>query len=230
MHVSKKFAELPSDPTSCDLPDNEVDQFVKSVVKEFASFIPWALTYQEIYSAVSLGYTQSRDRYTPDKGPFKTYANFRMRGAVLDELRNKDDYSRGERRKIRALLQRNKFLSPEEQEQEPSKHRTVYSEDLEESTPILISPDLNPEEQCEKAEEIVLMERALAKLPSRNQQMIIGYFWEEKSMQEIASIFGVTQGRISQLLKRNLDILAELVEEQDGIKRPRSTKKQLSNR
>lgn len=63
--------------------------------------VPPSVSFDELVSAGTLGLIHAVDRFDPDKQTdIKTFAEYRIRGAILDELRSMDWYSRSMRKKI----------------------------------------------------------------------------------------------------------------------------------
>ncbi|GAB6095906.1 RNA polymerase sigma factor WhiG [Desulfatiferula olefinivorans] len=77
---------------------------VKYLAGRVASRIPSNVVFDELISAGSLGLIDAVDKYDPKKNVgLKTYAQYRIKGAILDELRNMDWYSRSMRKKIQGI-------------------------------------------------------------------------------------------------------------------------------
>jgi RNA polymerase sigma factor for flagellar operon FliA len=77
---------------------------VKYLAGRVASRIPSSVVFDELVSAGSLGLIDAVDKYDPRKNVgLKTYAQYRIKGAILDELRNMDWYSRSMRKKIQGI-------------------------------------------------------------------------------------------------------------------------------
>lgn len=74
---------------------------VKYIAGRVASRLPANVAFDELVSAGSMGLIDAVDKYDPSKDVgLKTYAQYRIKGAILDELRNMDWYSRSMRKKI----------------------------------------------------------------------------------------------------------------------------------
>jgi RNA polymerase sigma factor for flagellar operon FliA len=58
-------------------------------------------------------------------------------------------------------------------------------------------------------EYVRLLSRALAELPERNRLVIGLYYEAELTLQEIGEVLGVTQSRISQILRKTVEMLRE---------------------
>ncbi len=77
---------------------------MKYVVDRVASNVPKYVEREDLINAAALGLFDALDKYDTGKGTkFETYAVWRIRGAVLDELRSMDWASRSVRRKARHL-------------------------------------------------------------------------------------------------------------------------------
>jgi RNA polymerase sigma factor for flagellar operon FliA len=77
---------------------------VRHVVERVASTLPRNVDHDDLYSAGVLGLLDAHAKFDAKKGvKFETYAVWRIKGAVLDQLRALDWVSRSMRRKARAL-------------------------------------------------------------------------------------------------------------------------------
>lgn len=75
---------------------------VKIVAKKMATRLPASVDYDDLVSAGLIGLMQALERFKPEKGfKFKTYAEFRIRGAMIDELRSQDWCPKGMRQKAK---------------------------------------------------------------------------------------------------------------------------------
>jgi RNA polymerase sigma factor for flagellar operon FliA len=77
---------------------------VRHVVERVAATLPKNVDHEDLYSAGVLGLLDAHAKFDPRKGvKFETYAVWRIKGAVLDQLRALDWVSRSMRRKARNL-------------------------------------------------------------------------------------------------------------------------------
>lgn len=77
---------------------------VKKIAARFAMRIPPSVTLDELVSAGHLGLIDAAGKFDPERHVnFETYASFRIKGAILDELRNLDNYSRSLRQKTQQI-------------------------------------------------------------------------------------------------------------------------------
>ena len=80
----------------------EYFSLVKIVAKRMSTRLPASVDYDDLVSAGLIGLMQALERFKPEKGfKFKTYAEFRIRGAMIDELRTQDWCPKGMRQKAK---------------------------------------------------------------------------------------------------------------------------------
>jgi RNA polymerase sigma factor for flagellar operon FliA len=161
---------------------------------------------------------------------FKTFAQFRIRGAILDGLRMLDRASRRIRTKSRKLNAASEQLSrrlgrqPTEEEiaHEVGLELTdlrklactlrglqsvdreiacgqdrVGTRDLIESAPA--KPEENPFVQCLRSEMRQHLAQAMSNLSQKEKQVLSLYYFEQLTIQEIASMLNINSSRISQI-------------------------------
>jgi RNA polymerase sigma factor for flagellar operon FliA len=208
---------------------------VQRTVTQTASRIPSHVSRDDLLSAGMAGLAHAARHYDPQRGvPFDRYAATRIRGAVLDELRGFDWASRPVRTKARHLASLTESLTgalgrrPTETELANAAgltvhalqrlsgdvHRSVvlnYEAMLETGDAEFLLPPAgdNPEEELLTAERVAFLAAALKALPERLQTVIRGYFFEERSVTDIATELGVTQSRVSQLRSEALELLRD---------------------
>lgn len=99
VHTKK---EAPKKAKSRDMMMLEYYSLVKIVAKKMATRLPASVDFDDLVSAGLIGLMQALERFKPEKGyKFKTYAEFRIRGAMIDELRTQDWCPKGMRQKAK---------------------------------------------------------------------------------------------------------------------------------
>ncbi len=87
---------------------------VRYIASRFAMRVPGSVLFDELLSAGSLGLIDAVDKFDPDKHvSLETYARYRIKGAILDELRSMDTYSRSMRKKIQNIARAAKTIEDE---------------------------------------------------------------------------------------------------------------------
>lgn len=100
---------------------------------------------------------------------------------------------------------------------------TGESED-EELTFVDVMGDANavePSEELEKRELHAYLRDAVSLLPERHRMVVVGYFIEERTSQELARFLGVTESRVSQMRTEALAMLRGGIEAQYAGEEPR---------
>ncbi len=105
----------------------EYAYLVKQIASGFAVRLPSSVFFDELVSAGSLGLIDAVDKFDPDRHvSLKTYARHRIRGAILDELRSMDTYTRSMRKKIQDIEKASKQI-------EDKKKRPALDEEISEA-------------------------------------------------------------------------------------------------
>lgn len=174
--------------------------------------------FDEIWSAGALGLLDAARRFDPQQAVrFETFAEHRIRGAMLDELRKLDHLPRRLRADLdrigatRKRLQEELGREPDEAELAAatglSVEEVVEMEALQQPhLPLLddlpiASADALADERLERSEQARLLAEAIATLPERLQILLSLVYVEGLTYKEIAQIFEVSEPRISQLHK-----------------------------
>src|SRR5262245_66160709 len=103
----RRTRPLPAPPAVTYSKNDLLQRFaplVRHVVERVAATLPKNVDHEDLYSAGVLGLLDAHAKFDPRKGvKFETYAVWRIKGAVLDQLRALDWVSRSMRRKARNL-------------------------------------------------------------------------------------------------------------------------------
>ncbi len=211
--------------------DNEqITQFlpmVHKVVQKVVTYIKPPLSYEDLVSAGAVGLVKAARDYDPShQAEFKTYAYIRIRGAILDELRNFSLLPANVDKQIREAIQISMEITnqtgkapTDEQlagklqisvdklyqtfENARAKHFVSIDSTQEDSLPLGASlataKTTTPDQQFEKAELVDKLTEAIGHLNDRQRQIIILYYQQELTMKQIAEVFDITEPRVSQL-------------------------------
>jgi RNA polymerase sigma factor for flagellar operon FliA len=191
--------------------------------------LPQQVEMEDLISAGIVGLMDALQKFDPEKKvQFRTYAQFRVRGAMLDSLRALDWGPRDLRRKGRAVEEAIRSLStrlgkaPTESEvaKEMGLDLNTYQQLLGELSGLELSslnatpgedagvealallpagPEDDPFLQCQNSEMRRLLARAIEDLPERERMVLTLYYYEELTMREVGATLGVVESRVSQL-------------------------------
>jgi RNA polymerase sigma factor FliA len=201
---------------------------VRSIARRIHEQLPAHVSEDDLYGAGVIGLLESVDRFDPSKGVlFRTYAQHRIRGAVLDSLRSLDWSPRQLRSKGRAVERviqtlTKRFSRPPEEEEiavelnfslkcyqhllgnlKGLEIGTLHAERQESGEEELVylrgRPEDDPLFRCLYAEMREFLGHAIRDLPERERLVVSLRYYEEATMREIASVLGATESRTSQI-------------------------------
>ena len=203
--------------------------YVKRIVHRIAVHLPSTIDIEDLMNVGVIGLIQAVDRYDPKRdNKFMTYAVFRIRGAVLSELRSRDFLSRANRRKIRDLenvhLKLEQKLGREVDDYELAEelgvdieqvHRTrqlssisfISFEELgfsskdekEKLINFLVDSEDDALSLTRLKELKAAVARAIEQLPEKERLVISLYYLDELTMKETGKVLNVTESRVSQI-------------------------------
>ncbi|MFC4768811.1 FliA/WhiG family RNA polymerase sigma factor [Effusibacillus consociatus] len=203
---------------------------VHQVINRVAKGLPAHVSREDLISMGTIGLIGAVERFEPEKGiKFETFATWRIRGAVLDGLREMDWMPRQVRQWAKeierafAAVEAQKVNSATDEEvasclgisiEEFHKRMsqisagTVFSlEDAlhaadEEQGIHDIIPDPkaeDPSSHVTRQELKSILEQAVSRLPEKEKLVVALYYYEELTIKEIAEIMEVSSARVSQL-------------------------------
>ena len=188
------------------------------------------ISRDDLVAAGMLGLTEAAERYDDSREePFLVFAEKRIRGAVLDEMRRGDIMPRRVRalarkigRTIQALEQReNRPPTDEEVAAELGVPLEHYQEELEQLVHVTIGvfdaegfggDDPSPETMAGRRHAMNRVRAALTRLERRDALVLALYYNEELTYAEIGEVLGVTTSRVCQLHGRAIARLRAEIE------------------
>jgi len=213
---------------------------VKHVAGRIAMFLPSHIQMEDLLGDGTLGLLDAIDKFDHARGvQFKTYAALRIRGAIVDGLRNLDWVPRRVRRQARALEERCNELTqklgrmPTREEIAEGMGLPVADLDdlmtdvngcgvmsLEEvrrltnNSEVLLGESIpdesqNVERDVEELSRNALLKEAIQELGERERLVLSLYYYEGLSIKEIAHVLSVSEPRVSQLHTRALAKMRE---------------------
>jgi RNA polymerase sigma factor FliA len=203
---------------------------VKYIARRIHERLPQHVPFDDLLHAGIVGLIDAMHKYDASKNVrFASYAKFRIRGAILDSLRDMDWSPRDLRRKARRLeatmqkLQTELGHSASEPELAQAMGMTLEEfqhmldeirglevgslqiESLEDGRETDLSEtipgpiDQDPLSIYMRGERKQMLADAIAELPAREQQVLALYYQEELTMKEVGAVLGVGESRVSQI-------------------------------
>jgi RNA polymerase sigma factor for flagellar operon FliA len=210
-------------------------EIARRISMRMARRCPDWIAREDLVAAGMLGLTEAAERYDSTRNePFLAFAEKRIRGAVLDELRRGDIMPRRARQMARKIgakiqeLEKTTGKSPSDEEVaaalgvpleayrtdlEHLVHVTVGALDqADDTSAALISDDASPESGAARRQALARVRGALPKLDQRDILVLGLYYNEELTYHEIAEVLGVTTSRVCQLHGRAISRLRVEIE------------------
>jgi len=210
---------------------------VKAIANRVRESLPVQVELDDLVHAGIMGLFDAVAKFDPEKQVlFRLYAKHRIRGAILDSLRQLDWASRDLRKRfklIEAATQRlcqtlgrtpTEFEVAAALEMTPAQFRKLsmelFNAGLGSSQPHRVekpdhtsfaesaeSPEQRPDEVFAHRELRAALDEAIATLPERYQRVIRLYYNRDRTMKQIGAVLGVNESRVSQIHKTALEKL-----------------------
>jgi RNA polymerase sigma factor for flagellar operon FliA len=219
--MASAMQNYPGDNGQGLAPIEEYLPFVKRVAQRLARRLPSHIALEDLVSAGVVGLLEAMNRYDSSRVTnFEKFAEFRVKGAILDELRRRDLMARDARIESKniesAIGELTRELSRDPEEEEIAERLDISVETLrtklEKLTPVRVvsftdvypmnmpSESASPFDEFAKKELLEQMAHAITKLGERHQQVLQLYYHEDLTLKEIGRVLDVTESRVCQIL------------------------------
>lgn len=201
---------------------------VKRIAHHMMAKLPASVQVDDLVQAGMIGLLDAINRYEGSHGrQFESYAAQRIRGAILDELREADWLPRSLRKKMRRIeaavrtLEQRMGCAPGEQElaaelnmslaeyhetlQDARGGQLIYYEDFQKDNNEPFLDRMCPDSQNDPLEALLdenlraTLVAAIADLPPREKLVMGMHYEQEMNLREIGEVMGVSESRVCQL-------------------------------
>ena len=208
---------------------------VRRLAHHMIAKLPPSVELDDLIQVGMIGLTEAIARFEPTQGvQFETFASQRIRGAMIDELREGDWMSRGSRKSQKDIeqavsrLQQKLQRVPKESEiaaelgMELADYQhllakvrgtqLVYLEDISGGSDDddgfldrhMGDSEADPSAKLQDQRMRTALVAAINVLPEREQQIMSMYYEHDMNLKEIAAVLGVTESRICQLHSQSI--------------------------
>jgi RNA polymerase sigma factor for flagellar operon FliA len=209
---------------------------VETMVRRIARELGPGVELEELRSYGREGLLDAARRFDPERGvPFRGYASFRVRGAIIDGVRASARLPRRAHERLSGIaagarasegLLEDAFApvapgaTAEDADRALGEHlaamataiavgllsTTVYGDSNER---IPLSPEASPEEALGRAEMLELVRRTIAELPKEESELVRRHYLEGERFDEVAKELGLSKSWASRLHTRAIKRLTE---------------------
>jgi RNA polymerase sigma factor FliA len=203
---------------------------VHYIARRIHDRLPRQVPLDDLIHAGVLGLIEAIRRFDPTRNvKLKSYARYRIEGAILDSLRQLDWGPRPLRRKARQIEQAHQALCARlgraATDSEVAEQLGIGLAELQhllgelrglnmgslkaesgeggaelELSPYLLkAPEGDPYYLCLQSEIKKVLAQAISELPKRERELLALYYYDELTMKEVGAVLGVGEGRISQI-------------------------------
>jgi RNA polymerase sigma factor FliA len=202
---------------------------VRYIARRIHDRLPSHVPFDDLVHAGIIGLIDAVDKFDPRKNvQLKSYARFRIRGAILDSLRQLDWSPRNLRRQARRIEETHRELAAElgraasepelagrmglgleEYQQLLGELRGLdigslqaQSEDSgsdEANAAVASRPEEDPFQLTLRTEMRTLLAQAIEELDEKERQVLGLYYLEEMTMKEVGVILDIGESRVSQI-------------------------------
>ena len=235
-HAAEGLAQCSREEQEQLVLDNlaEVKQIARNILRRLPNFVQ----LDDLVQAGSIGLIDAARRFGPaHKMPFRQYARIRISGAIFDSLREMDWASRYFRTRQHKLDNATRSLEsklgrkPDSEEvaefmgmdlnsfyefaQAVQDRQEVEFEPQEDSDRVSVQesvaddPEKRPDAICHQKESCAELRRFLSELPADEANVLTMYYFQERTMAQIARSIGRTESRISQIHSKAIERLRE---------------------
>lgn len=217
--------------------------FVRRIASRMARNLPSHVSLDDLVGAGILGLIDAKDRYDPEKAErFETFAEFRVKGAILDELRRYDIMARNARLTSKKIARKHHELTavfgrpPSDVEvaraleMEVGDFRNLVNRvgnvrvmslddmggggDDGDRTFELPSEGPRPDEVTSIREMQSHLRVAIGNLPERQQRILEMYYQRGMTLKQIGVQVGVTESRVCQIMGEATDKLRAMMRQE----------------
>jgi RNA polymerase sigma factor for flagellar operon FliA len=193
---------------------------VHQILGRMAVELPKAIDRENLKSAGMLGLVEAAGNFDETRGaPFRSFAQARIRGAILDELRRncplpqhmlqrwaliREAYARLESPVKVEEVAHYSGLTPAEVEECLAAIRTTQVDRWDEEL-LATRPDescsIDPDEVADQEERTTLLADAIERLPERHRLVLTMYYRDELRLREIGEVLELSEGRVCRVLQ-----------------------------
>lgn len=215
---------------------NQTLELVEIIARQVSRSVGRQAELADLISHGREGLLDAARRFDPERGvPFRAYANFRVKGAIIDGLRAMSTLPRRVHERLRALEAANRFsegaaedrLSPGSPAPAVAEAERLLGEHLagmaaamaiglvanvahgEDGERVGVARDDDPEEAVARAELLAVVEEAIDALPKEEAELVRRHYLDGERFDQVAKELGLSKSWASRLHTRAVGRLSK---------------------
>lgn len=214
--------------------------YAEALARSLRTQLPGNVEMDEVLSLARMGLVDAAQRYDESRRvSFKTYAYYRIRGAIYDGIRASGPTSRGEVAKYKFRKSMDMYMQQEVDSwgSPPAGLRAVNLGEIKNLLCVMTSIYLlsldsslehveiaaqavpNPQEEMEKSEACSVLKRMILQLSEQEQQLLRMYYYENRTLDEIGRELKLSRSWVCRMHARALKKLQKLMLNADKLGR-----------
>ena len=198
--------------------------YAHALAAEVMRKLPPQVELDDVRGAAELGLVEAASAFDPARGvQFKTFAYYRIRGAIYDNLRKMGWLPRDLYKKVKAESAADEYMKDaldtppqpvtadaawQELADITTTVATCFVLSLESMTGEIEDPAAGSvEEQVADREQRGLVREAVRQLPDKNRQIMESYYFQEKTLDQIGAELGLSKSWVCRMHAKSLDLL-----------------------
>jgi len=209
---------------------HEAWQLPRSIATQLRRALSLPLEVDELASFGQSGLLEAARRYEPARGiPFTAFARFRIRGAILDGIRQSAHLPRRLHQRLRAAECADTYSEVANVTDESGDREQALREHLagmatamatgmlfdaghdDEGNRVALDQTTSTEERLLRAERLALVRAAVERLPPSEAHVIRRFYFEERRLEDLAAELGSSKPSMSRLHTRAVRRLSHLL-------------------
>ncbi|MCX6629835.1 MAG: sigma-70 family RNA polymerase sigma factor [Candidatus Solibacter sp.] len=200
--------------------------YAHAIATDILKGLPSHVEKADIQSAAELGLTEAAATFDGRANvQFKTFAYYRIRGAVYDAIRKATWFSRAQYKELVAASAVNEYMTDasavpqtpvggvEELEAHVGSIVSCYMLSLESGK---VEPPIDRQQSAEdrllEKEWHSRLHQALARIPEKNRTVLTAYYFEERNLEEIGATLGLSKSWVCRLHAKGIEMLRDQLE------------------
>ncbi len=200
--------------------------YAHAIAASVLKTLPRHVERTELEGAAELGLTEAANSFDHRPGvQFKTFAYYRIRGAIYDAIRKSTWFSRAQHKQLQAEAGVNEYLGDaaavtsqsapceiDELDRHVGAAVSCYMLSLDSNkVKSAVEPGETIEETLLKAEQKVALAAAMKRLPERNRAVLEAYYFDGRTLEDIGTQFGLSKSWTSRIHAKGIELLRDFM-------------------